>query len=528
MIDINDVNVVIIASGLGTRMQKITGGLYPKLFATIGKQTLFDRMIQNCRYAKSITVVGNERTVNAAKEHVERYYKDMICFNTFVHEDTDGSWSAIADIAKFQMKNVLFHWSDITTNLKILFENIEDNDKIIFCKDGEYRYRLLPIGAIVKDKCGNIPGLFFIKDTKDIYAPSKPGEDFVEYLSEQKDLSSYYINGELLDNGDFEKHKRVMENAEIESRAFNSISFTENSVIKQALDSHGQKIQKFEYNFYKENKRFQGSILPKVIKYEEVIGRLVLEKLDGFITLHEFIKQNNKDFNKIEYVIKKAREVLEKLHTSKSYQSYRCGEKTDIEEEFYKSMIGRTLEVQHLLSENLSINCRRPKLPFGALIIQWKTWIKSCEFEFSECHGDPNSSNIMVHPQTLEIKLIDPRGYFGKNTKTSPIIYDEAKFIYGLHAYSDLNLLKIPIIENPDNENTRNFNMRDIHSFDLDILLDILYPGDSIYQSQIKMFVGLIFIKLTGYIKNDPTKSNIAYIYGRILMEDGLHELGII
>ena len=37
--------------------------------------------------------------------------------------------------------------------------------------------------------------------------------------------------------------------------------------------------------------------------------------------------------------------------------------------------------------------------------------------------------------------------------------------------------------------------------------------------------IGIIYLKLTGYIKNDPTKSIYAYVYGVYLLKHGIEHL---
>ena len=59
---------------------------------------------------------------------------------------------------------------------------------------------------------------------------------------------------------------------------------------------------------------------------------------------------------------------------------------------------------------------------------------------------------------------------------------------------------------------------------DLEFVFDTIGIKDE-YREFIRCLIGIIFIKLTGYIKNDPTKSIIAYHYGYILLEQGLRNL---
>jgi len=121
------------------------------------------------------------------------------------------------------------------------------------------------------------------------------------------------------------------------------------------------------------------------------------------------------------------------------------------------------------------------------------------------------------------VVFIDPRGYFG-NLKTIGLgmaEYDIAKFCYGLNGYSRFN--SAPYI-----------NI--IVDSRINIMID--YPtgdGKSITQINLdsmpidineKIIVGIIWMKLTSYIINDPMKSIIAYLYGNAICTKYLTQLG--
>ena len=121
--------------------------------------------------------------------------------------------------------------------------------------------------------------------------------------------------------------------------------------------------------------------------------------------------------------------------------------------------------------------------------------------------------------------FIDPRGYFGK-LKTIGLgmaEYDIAKFCYGLNGYSRFNSAPYVTIEEIDYSDGMNLKLEypngdfsSITQIDLD---------DMPIDTNIKIIVGIIWMKLTSYIINDPMKSVIAYLYGNAICTKYLKEL---
>ncbi len=135
---------------------------------------------------------------------------------------------------------------------------------------------------------------------------------------------------------------------------------------------------------------------------------------------------------------------------------------------------------------------------------------KNNKFKYSLLHGDLNFSNLLIHPQTKDIKFIDPRGYFGNSTIFGPPEYDEAKILYGIMGY--------------DNFNTNSaFQPTQLNLQDLSIHFNISqYPVSNYFlQNHFHKihyaFLTIIWLGLAQYNKNNYWKCICSYYQGLLI-----------
>jgi hypothetical protein len=127
-------------------------------------------------------------------------------------------------------------------------------------------------------------------------------------------------------------------------------------------------------------------------------------------------------------------------------------------------------------------------------------------------HGDPNFSNLMLDDSG--VRLIDPRGYFGKTKLFGPRIYDEAKVLYALSGYDEFNSDPMWGGLSIDGQSAT-VKINELDSF--------YNPNFNIFH---RLWVAVIWIALAGYFKNNPIKAVSAYYYGMHLLTRTLDEAG--
>lgn len=309
-------------------------------------------------------------------------------------------------------------------------------------------------------------------------------------------------------------------------RYFNRIEFEDDKVIKTAKTNDAIKLQKIENKFY--DNYGDIPVLAKKLRYDKHKNELVLQKVNGRTAQNWYY--DNGDHKKL------ISKVIKALHVLNDTQINVKDKDKDIRKAFYNELVGKINSrvmpckclIDYFLNETEveSIDGMKITKNYDVIVDRISKWYKDNEVNFNAClcHGDPNTDNTMIDKDG-NVVFIDPRGYFG-NLKTIGLgmgEYDIAKFCYGLNGYSRFN--SAPYIE---------------IRCDTDMNLTVQYPiGDFTSITQIdlddmpidineKIIVGIIWMKLTSYIINDPMKSVIAYLYGNAICTKYLAQLGYI
>ncbi|WP_432645794.1 hypothetical protein [Methanobrevibacter sp.] len=328
---------------------------------------------------------------------------------------------------------------------------------------------------------------------------------------------------------EFDQKKYLMDLATKNTcRYFNQIQFENDKVIKIAKTEDAIKLQKIENDFYD-----RYSNIPCLCGkqgYDENKHELILNLVNGTTAQDWYYK--NGDFKKL------ISNVIKALHTINDTDIDIEDNDEDIRKAFYNELITKVSTrvnpckklIDYFIKET-EVNCidHMPITPdFNILMDALNKWYENNEINFNAClcHGDPNTDNTMIDKDDNVI-FIDPRGYFGK-LKTIGLgmaEYDIAKFCYGLNGYSRFNsapYIEIDELEYSDSDGL-NFKIKyptgdnsSITQIDLD---------DMPIDTNIKIIVGIIWMKLTSYIINDPMKSVIAYLYGNAICTKYLKEL---
>lgn len=318
-------------------------------------------------------------------------------------------------------------------------------------------------------------------------------------------------------DNEFEGKMKVFHSNNV-SRYFNSIEVKGDVVYKKAITDKGVKLQNIEGDYY--NAFGDVSSLCPMLNWDKENHTLKLKKLDAK-TCTEYIKEHP---SKAVHVYNKFIEAINKLHDVKIDI---LDDEQDCEEALYNELIDmidvRTKPCKRLIESIGEIDTFNdmPVTDYKSLMAMVNRWFDHYKenAEFCLVHGDPNTDNCMYDEEKDEVYFIDPRGYFGtlKTLGYGLKDYDYAKFLYGMTGYSQFN--NAPYIsvrhEYTNIDVWVGNNTKGISTLDLDMLTD---------NVNLKILVGIIWIKLTSYIVNDPIKSVAAYYHGNALLTKYLRE----
>jgi hypothetical protein len=295
---------------------------------------------------------------------------------------------------------------------------------------------------------------------------------------------------------------------------------------------------------------FDRSLLPfpKMLEARIKPGdtHLKLERIEG-LTVDEYLAKTNS----LQIAISAFEKAYEKFWANvDETKIVKCND--DILHEYVKTTYERVESVSSFMLHNslketdeLIINNKNVKVTdFDVLMHNITSYMNAHEFLWGPIHGDPNTANMIYNEADDKLTFIDPRGYFGNSKIYGDINYDFAKFMYGLHGYTSFNNDHYFTIEMPStygviipghamhpgtvkvtDSPVIKFDMRS-YGYPLEVIYEYasILPGIESFE-HMKLLIGIIYMKLSAYIKNNVPKMIASYYYGNALCTGALESL---
>ena len=505
-------NVVIVAGGLGTRFKELS--VFPKiLLPTTNYPSIIHEDIERFKN-HNVYLIINDKFYLMTKNYLEI---NNLNINLIKSINSNGSYNTIKAVYdKLPKENVLFVWSDL-----ILNENLpEFTNNTIVTYNGNYRYMYKDNSIYnVKEYNGNIPGIYYIDKLENIFSiplDKFDNLDLVDVIKDNvTDFYEYQLKNGLKEYRDLSTYINVIKgeksNVSLKTRFFNTMvkeRFEDNeTLVKRATDKKYYNLISDEYNWYSKL-GFDSNLCPKIYSRELTLDNNVIgfrmKFLDGYIPLHQHIKNclESNNYDKIQLTYSIIKQNLDVLHKSSLVVEKSVFE-TDLKKELIDKVIKRCDDIEYmLLNYNKEYMVSLLTKVYDIIIDEYKN-IDNIEYNF--CHGDLNGSNIMVNPNTNDVKFIDPRGYFGNTKLYGWKEYEYSKLLYCLSGYDDFN------------------NLPQIYKYDEPIPLKCVNKIDYLNKRIYKLIVGVIYVALAGYISQNIMKANIAYEYGIKILENELN-----
>ncbi len=523
---------IILAGGLGSRLYKYTNSIYPKILLSLGNETMLDKILhfwfEKQKVEELMLVFSEESHYNMVQKYINVFHhnlKNKIVLT--LYPKTDGTFNTLRYVLNayptwLTKSNLFLSWSDILP--KDLLNYIEFQTSfgigIFTDKNNIHRYKIDSEGISHCPKMnGNVVGIYQMKDIslehieafyyQNLIAYSKKGEiDFIEYV--QHLVNDYElrtgnpIKGQdinVIDIGDKSKYEKYLETSNIDQRWFNNIEFKEQRVIKSANSEYGKTVIDKEIQFYEfvEDNKLD-HLFPKIhiasnhsIEMENLIP-------EGFETVHQSISKLKVKSNTVYHDYLK---YIQHLHL---FNAKKVDFNDHIHTEYIQVPIERYNKIEYFIPKNVQ-TVNDIKIPnFYVMMDKLTKYLFDRTYNWGVIHGDTNSSNTMYNSKTKEIRFIDPRGKFGNSEIYGDTQYDIAKFLYGLTGYDIFNLDKYFKFEVIGDDVELNCCETD--------KLDFLTT-----DNHLKILVGLIWLKLPFYIRNNPNKIIASYFTGMYLLE---------
>lgn len=546
----NKTVLAIIASGLGTRMSALTGNNFiPKLLVNVGKQTVLSKVLSTYKndFAHVVIVCANNTHADMIRCHIKSFDYENV--SVIVHDKPDGSANACAAVIEYlndtyhKSFNVVFHWSDVWCDVDMLPIDFNEHESIVALtsNDIDCRLHVLPkhdntestVLATYTDAetfyiehdiiSSGLIGIYYVPAEIMQYCyeclANDSKRDFADIMHSIANVRSVHVDNchSCGDKASFIA-EAVSHASENTVRYFNDIKFDNDSVTKTALNERGKSLIAKEQKWYSYATQAESAAIPEV--YEYTPDSIVMQRIHGK-TVHQFL--NDVDINRKYAAIGKGcmqvfKQSIDTLHKSNQteldiWPLNEAEALLAMQSEYIKTTKERYEEISLLVNDIESFNGE--KLPSFDVVMSHLYEYLCINTEnkqyalahWSFIHGDPNTSNTMFNEDTSKCIFIDPRGYFGNCSMTGDIDYDFAKFAYGLTGYDAFN--QAAYVQFGYDYDTKNV-IANVTGYNIDEL-DLTHRQ--------KVLVGLIWLKLPAYIKNNTAKAIIAYCHGMLMLK---------
>lgn len=529
--------LLIVAAGNGTRNAMFTfNNALPKCLMSVGDKTCLEAIIESYDGLVDEVVVAVQDKHEAAVKDLLNFKKIKATIVSFEEQSyAIASVEKAVKLAEVKDDDDWFiNWSDVFVK-----KMTKPNCDTLFV-DTKYQHRNLAyhngIVDVVStdDMHGNVPGIFYCsgKTIRRALADNKitgarATFDFDKALAidqspDQPLVLSY--RDDIQDIGDYDKYNAYMQSIKSDNvcRYFNDVIVDKQIVYKRPKTDKGVELHKIELAYYRKFGN-RGTALAKLKGYDAETMTMTLERLKGQ-TCRAYVdaKPETSKLATVNTLIKKFKQSMQSTWDMQiDIEDTEQDINDAIRNEFFTAIDKRVRPCMNMIEATMAKNDIKsidglPVVTFDKLMTAVDNWLNAKmadgAFEAALVHGDPNTDNSMICGK--ELRFVDPRGYFG-NLKTLGLgikQYDIAKFVYGFSGYGRFNSAEYvaTIVDNGDVQTfigpAEQPGMADVNLFDIKC------------DDDIKVLVGIIWVKLTSYIINDPVKSVLAYLYGNALL----------
>jgi dTDP-glucose pyrophosphorylase len=312
----------------------------------------------------------------------------------------------------------------------------------------------------------------------------------------------------------------------LQPRFFNALAVNPvlNTITKTSQDN--DKLQN-ELDWYLSLPKPLQVLAPRIISHQNVDGQVqIVQEYYGYPTLAESYVYGDFDIELWESILRKI------MRVHREFRNY-SGQITSAQiQEMY---LGKTEERLATLTQTSPYWQNILAQPFieynGRILKNICVLLPALSKRIQEIstsasiyiiHGDFCFSNILFDINSQIIRLIDPRGYFGRKGIYGDPRYDIAKLRHSISGLYDFILADLFTIEeiSPGVVIGRVFANETQNT--LAQYFDALLAADGYSLNEIRLIEGLLFISMLPYHQDHPTRQKMFYLTGLSLLNEVL------
>jgi hypothetical protein len=510
--------VIIQAGGRGTRMEMLTKHK-PKALLPFGDKTLIQNIADEYPPGTEFIVISDylHEVLSAYLFSVLNEYNWTVIPVANTTPAATGTCAGVKEALQYIPANHPFtiRWCDVLTDLPTRTSSCKGIE--VFLTDKPCR-KLWVNGRIenapeFKQSCNGICGIFVISDKSLLDGIPESGE-FTDFLQTKTEYIVTTQLSEIVELGTIEQYSAATHQCIFASKN-NNIAIIGDYVVKRATKPEFNERLRDETEWYRVvSHKVKGVVdLWHDETQNECNCHYSMHKVDG-TTLMNMNCSLASRLQVLRNIINTLKQIhaLPCLETHESYQDA-CREM------YIDKTVDRVLSVKDVLSglirhKLLIVNNKICTNPFYS-IVSLEAY-KDALGKIADnprpavIHGDPTLSNALVQ-QDLVVKLIDPRGKFGKISVNGDERYDWAKLYYSVIGNYDYVVSQQFLIDIDTRLGLVAYN---IASHTLEFGEEEILRASGISKYEMLMLQSSIWFSLCGYITQNVDAIYLAFIKG--------------
>ncbi len=502
--------IVVQAGGKGTRLGYLTKNK-PKALVPVDNLPMLFHLFR--KYPDKRFVIISDYKKDVMRKYLEAFAEVKYCLVEASGSGTCGGVKQAIDLIPDNEAFMLV-WSDLILpdNLSLPTEYTDNSLKPTKNYVGisqTFPCRWKYENGIFAEERSEEYGVagFFLFANKGVIKEVPESGELVRWMSEQGiEFGTVGLAG-TREFGLLEEYEKL---AVSKCRPFNKITIDEDVIIKEPVDSQGEKLAKRESAWYEKAKGLGIEILPQIYK----TSPLQMELIHG-----KNIYECDLGYEEKKKILEKIVESLKKLHTSETVSA----DSFSVREAYYTKTFDRLAKIRDMIpfadEKYITVNgrkCRNVYFHRRELEKKLDELIVNCK-DFAFIHGDCTFSNMMLRDNGNPV-LIDPRGYFGYTEMYGDIRYDWAKIYYSIAGnYDRFNLKKFRLSIGESSDEGVDLQIESNNWEDMSDLFLELTESDSY---EIKLLHAVIWLSLTTYAWQDYDSVCGAFYNGLYYLEE--------
>jgi len=269
------------------------------------------------------------------------------------------------------------------------------------------------------------------------------------------------------------------------------------------------------------------ALTPRILQHKNINGELqIVQEYYGYPTLAELYVYGGVDAETWESILRKV------MRVHREFGNY-CGELSA--DEIYDMYIGKTCErLEALIRQDGSWNSlfHRPKIEYNRKVLKNIYEILpelilivqkiSRSGQIHIIHGDFCFSNILFDVNNQIIRLIDPRGHFGRKGIYGDSRYDIAKLRHSISGLYDFIVADMfSIAETAPGVFSGQVFVNGIQE-PLERYFDQLLVDQGYSLKEIRLIEGLLFVSMLPYHQDQPRRQKMFFLTGLSLLNEAI------